>query len=187
MEAARTRVPRRFIYKFEPECDIKFRASRGTKAYQAGDRSMAVGKRTKEYWWEPQGGLRFSCFECGRCCGGAPGNVWVDGEEQRRIARYLCIDAEELRKKYLVRKQGRVSLKELDNLDCIFYERNSAHCLIYKVRPLQCSLFPFWPSLVEDENIWIFYAKLCPGMNQGKLYTKEMILNIAKTGLNEDL
>jgi Fe-S-cluster containining protein len=141
----------------------------------------------RKYWWEEQGGLRFECVECGRCCGVEPGSVWVSDEEQARIARYLCIDAEELRKKYLVRRLGRVSLREKDNLDCVFYERNSAHCMIYKVRPRQCSLFPFWPSLLEDEKIWNYYAARCQGMNHGKLYTKEMIDNIDKNGISRDL
>ena len=140
-----------------------------------------------KYWWEAQGGLRFECLECGRCCGGAPGSVWVSSAEQARIAKYLCLDAEELRKKYLVRKLGRVSLREQENFDCVFYERNSAQCLIYKVRPRQCSLFPFWPSMLREENIWNFYAERCPGMNQGKLYTKEMIDNIDKTGVDVEL
>lgn len=140
----------------------------------------------KKLWWEDEG-LRFECLECGRCCGGEPGNIWVTEEEQRRIANYLCRDMEELRKKYLVRRMGRMSIREKDNLDCIFYDRGSAHCLIYKVRPVQCSLFPFWPSMIRDRDVWNYYALLCPGMNRGKLYTKEMVDELVQTAEAEDL
>ena len=140
----------------------------------------------EQYWWEAEG-LRFECLECGKCCGGEPGNIWVTDAEQERIAKYLCLDMEELRKRYLVRRMGRISIREKENMDCAFYECNSAHCLIYKVRPSQCSLFPFWSSLLKDKKIWNFYALQCPGMNRGKLYTKEIIFELLKASAFEDL
>ena len=36
-----------------------------------------------------RGGLRFSCTQCGKCCSGAPGYVWVTKDEIEQIAAFL--------------------------------------------------------------------------------------------------
>ena len=44
---------------------------------------------------------------------------------------------------------------------------------MYRARPVQCSTFPFWRSLVEDGE-WTEEARsICEGVGQGKLYTIE--------------
>ena len=131
------------------------------------------------YWWE-ESGLRFECLQCGRCCGEEPGSIWVDQEERTKIAEFLKIDETALRKGFLVRRGGFVSIKERENFDCIFLDHETKKCTIYQARPKQCSLFPFWNTLLTDQNIWNFYASRCPGMNTGKLYTKEMIIDLLK-------
>lgn len=140
----------------------------------------------KKLWWEDEG-LRFECHACGRCCCGEPGDVWLSDEDFARIAEYLGADDETMSKRYVSRKIGRVRLREMENFDCVFYERNSAGCLIYKVRPKQCRLFPFWESTLKDKSVWNFYAKRCPGMNHGQLYTKEMISQFVDMSINDDL
>ncbi|MDO4559567.1 MAG: YkgJ family cysteine cluster protein [bacterium] len=126
------------------------------------------------YWWE-RDGVRFACAACGRCCGGEPGSIWVTPGEREKIARELGIDELTLRKEYLTRREGRCSIKERENYDCIFLGLNSRRCEIYKVRPLQCRLFPFWPSMLRDKKIWNYYADYCPGMNNGKHYSPEIL------------
>ena len=37
-------------------------------------------------WYDA--GLKFQCTRCGACCTGAPGYVWVNGEEIARLAAY---------------------------------------------------------------------------------------------------
>lgn len=71
------------------------------------------------YWWE-RDGVRFECTACGRCCGGEPGSIWVTPAERARIAGELGIDEIALRKEYLTRREGRCSIKEMENYDCIF-------------------------------------------------------------------
>lgn len=143
-------------------------------------------EQSKGYWWESEG-VRFECEQCGSCCGGEPGAIWVTPAEIAALAEFLGIDEPELRAKYLTRREGRSSIKELENYDCIFLSRNKGLCEIYKVRPLQCSLFPFWPSLLRDQNIWNSYATICPGMNKGKLYTPDMIRSLQKMEIWQDL
>lgn len=143
-------------------------------------------EQNKEYWWEGEG-VRFECQQCGACCGGEPGSIWVTLAEITAIAEHLGIEEQALRAGYLTRRDGRSSIKELENYDCVFLSRNKGLCEIYKVRPLQCRLFPFWPSLLRDQNIWNIYATICPGMNKGKLYTAEMIRSLQKTEIWQDL
>ena len=34
-------------------------------------------------------GLRFECTQCGKCCSGAPGFVWVDDGEVAAMAQVM--------------------------------------------------------------------------------------------------
>lgn len=138
------------------------------------------------YWWEDEG-ARFECQQCGSCCGGEPGAIWVTPAEITTMAEYLGISEADLRAKYLTRNEGRSSIKELENYDCTFLSRNKMLCGIYKVRPLQCRLFPFWPTLLRDRIIWNYYATRCPGMNKGKLYTPKMIKSLLNVNIWQDL
>jgi Fe-S-cluster containining protein len=37
---------------------------------------------------------------------------------------------------------------------CIFLDMETNHCQIYPVRPIQCSTYPFWTSILESEYHW---------------------------------
>ncbi len=126
-----------------------------------------------EPWWKK--GLRFECIGCGRCCRGEPGAVWFTPDEAQRMRAFLGLSEEDFEKRYVTCSYGRKSLKELKNGDCIFYKRDDDRCAIYKVRPLQCRLFPFWPSLMESPEAWDEAAKSCPGMGGGRYYPPELI------------
>jgi len=66
-----------------------------------------------------------------------------------------------------------ISLQEKKNFDCIFLTEKG--CSVYEGRPEQCRTYPFWSSIVEDKAAWDAEMASCPGMGQGKLYTKEDI------------
>ena len=53
---------------------------------------------------------------------------------------------------------GRLGIKEKENYDCYFLDCGTKRCKIYKVRPLQCRMFPFWPSMLSDKRVWDYYA-----------------------------
>jgi Fe-S-cluster containining protein len=42
-------------------------------------------------------------------------------------------------------------------------------CSIHAVKPTQCSVFPFWPALVDSKREWKKAARYCPGMGKGPL------------------
>ena len=48
--------------------------------------------KTNDDPWYAQAGLRFKCSQCGDCCTGAPGFVWVNKEEIAKLAEAAGID-----------------------------------------------------------------------------------------------
>jgi Fe-S-cluster containining protein len=62
----------------------------------------------------------------------------------------------------------RVSLKERENFDCIFWKETQG-CSIYENRPVQCRTYPFWITFLEDEADWKNEAANCPGIGKGRI------------------
>jgi Fe-S-cluster containining protein len=119
-------------------------------------------------------GLRFRCTRCGSCCTGEPGNVWVSDEEIAAIAACRGETVEEVRGLYTrTGRRGR-SLREKENGDCVFYERE-AGCTIYPARPAQCRTWPFWESNVASPEAWQQTCAVCPGSGRGELISAEEI------------
>jgi Fe-S-cluster containining protein len=129
-----------------------------------------------------QSGLRFTCTQCGDCCTGAPGFVWVEDAELAAIAEFLGDPIEEVRG--LTTRgttRGRI-LREKVNGDCVFYEKSKG-CTIYPVRPAQCRTWPFWESNVASPDKWRQTCEVCPGSGRGELIPVEEItlrLNIIR-------
>jgi len=133
----------------------------------------------QEKWY--QEGLRFTCTECGNCCTGEPGYVWLTREEIRRIAEFLERDDEWLGDDQLRRIGFRYSLTEKSNGDCIFLQSTGGGkrvCSIYPVRPLQCRTWPFWTYNLKSPSNWQEAGETCPGMNNGKRYDYVQIESI---------
>ena len=119
-------------------------------------------------------GLAFTCTRCGNCCRGAPGTVWVNDDELRAIAKFRGENALEVEKLYTHIVQGRRSLRERLNGDCVFWEKE-AGCTIYPVRPRQCKTWPFWASNVHSPETWEQTCSVCPGAGKGELIPVEEI------------
>jgi len=124
-------------------------------------------------WWEE--GLRFTCLGCGRCCRGEPGAIYFTPEEEAAMAAFLGVDAGEFRNRFVTGKWRAPSLKEKSGGECVFHDAVTNLCRIYPVRPLQCSLFPFWPVLLASPEAWDEAARSCPGMNGGEFHSAEEI------------
>lgn len=136
-------------------------------------------------------GLSFTCTQCGNCCTGGPGYVWISDEEIGRLAEFLKMSREEVLEKYCRRIGRRISLNEHrmpnGNYDCVFLTEVEAAagsgvrqkrrgCSIYPVRPLQCRTWPFWDGNLSSREAWEISSERCPGMDRGgRKFSREEI------------
>lgn len=135
-------------------------------------------------------GLKFTCTQCGNCCTGGPGYVWISEAEVERLAEFLKMTPRQVYAKYCRKIGSRWSLRERRTserlYDCIFLIEQSGPssaarelkkgeaiplrrrgCSIYSVRPLQCRTWPFWDSNLSSKQMWDHAARRCPGMDRG--------------------
>ena len=126
-----------------------------------------------EPWYKD--GLKFTCSQCGDCCTGAPGYVWVNKAEIEALAITVNLDVEEFEKKYVRRVGIRQSLVEFPNGDCVFFNTETRKCGVYNARPRQCRTWPFWDSNVRTEEAWQQTCEVCPGSGKGQIYPVEAI------------
>ena len=141
---------------------------------------------TDQPWYAD--GLKFTCSQCGNCCTGGPGYVWISREEIVKLAEHLKLTPEETVERYCRKIDGKFSLKERRSpaglYDCIFLKEMQiprsgreagddkvVHtiraCSVYHVRPLQCRTWPFWPENLASQKSWDRAARKCHGMNSG--------------------
>ncbi|MGL6196222.1 MAG: YkgJ family cysteine cluster protein [Thermoguttaceae bacterium] len=126
-------------------------------------------------------GLQFQCKQCGRCCSGEPGYVWVTEDEITAIAAELGTPREQFVATFVREIKGRgKSLVEFDDGDCCLLGSESRKCQVYESRPTQCRTWPFWQRNVDSKNSWKKTAKFCPGCNQGPIFSAENIEESAK-------
>ncbi|KAL7529882.1 hypothetical protein ACHAXR_003206 [Thalassiosira sp. AJA248-18] len=115
-------------------------------------------------WYE--NGLEFSCTGCGKCCK-VDGDVWLAPEEVDNIVNHLgynqsnASSINDFRQKYVRaevtpadgdQSQSWMCLKRKEGA-CVFLDP-IGKCSIYDVRPVQCSTYPFWPSLLKSQQAW---------------------------------
>src|SRR5579863_6236839 len=97
-------------------------------------------------------GLKFTCTQCGNCCTGPAGYVWISEAEIGRLAGHLKISPQEVVEKYCRNVSGRLSLKERrtpeGNYDCIFLKEQPADPSTGSAPPQRrktCSIYAFRP------------------------------------------
>jgi Fe-S-cluster containining protein len=132
----------------------------------------------KEPWYRD--GLHFKCTQCGNCCTGAPGYVWVNKEEIAALARRFNVPVEDFEQDYVRQVGIRKSLIEYDNGDCVFFDTEARRCTVYEDRPRQCRTWPFWESNVRTPETWQETCEVCPGSGEGNLVPLEKILEQLK-------
>ena len=120
-------------------------------------------------------GLQFHCTQCGNCCTGAPGAVWVSEDELQAIADHLNKSIGEIRLLHTRQVRGKLSLREFANGDCEFFDSKTRGCSIYPARPVQCRTWPFWNSNLESPETWQQTGRECPGLGRGEFVSLEEI------------
>lgn len=120
-------------------------------------------------------GLSFQCTGCGNCCTGEPGYVWVTDAEIDLLAGHLQLERDVFLRKYVRLAGDRLSLIEMANGDCVFFDNQARCCTVYEARPLQCRTWPFWDSNLRSRRAWREIARGCPGCGQGPVIPLEEI------------
>ena len=162
-------------------------AARQSGCPMVDDRPITpVGEPISEPPWY-QGGLRFTCTQCGNCCTGDPGFTWVSDGEIAALAKRLGIDGDAFRRRYTrtVWHSGakRFSLVENRGGDCVFFKRGTG-CTVYEDRPRQCRTWPFWQRVIDEPQEWADAGRGCPGIDHGALHSAaEITANAADDGL----
>ena len=100
--------------------------------------------------------------------------MWITPGEIEKLGEFLGLGADDVRRRYLRRVGGRISLVEdPKSKDCIFLRRDAegrSNCAIYQVRPTQCRTWPFWPTNLYSPDAWNLAGGRCPGINRGPLH-----------------
>ncbi len=139
-------------------------------------------KTDQSYFFD--NGLYFKCKQCGACCTGSPGIIRVQQDEIEKIAGFLSVPVHEFIQEYIYSYGPGHSIREHPDGRCYFFDEK---CMIYNARPIQCRTFPFWFRHLRNEVNWIKISKECPGIGQGKYFSKEKILDIVrKTFFDKD-
>jgi Fe-S-cluster containining protein len=109
-------------------------------------------------------GLNFECTQCGQCCTGGPGFIWVSDQEISGMAHFLNLSVDVFKRLYLRKRENRYALveKKSQNHNCVFLKDNK--CQVYQARPEQCRTFPWWKENLNTEESWKIAATFCEGI-----------------------
>ncbi len=152
--------------KPKPKPKSKAKAKAKGKGKQAKD-----GK--KQPWYAE--GLRFECTQCGACCSGEPGYVWVSDDEIDALAAEMGLETVAFERKFVRQVGHDKSLIEYPDGDCILLDPVTRNCTAYQARPIQCRTWPFWDSNLAKRKDWKETCEVCPGAGSGRLYALEEI------------
>ncbi|NBP79553.1 YkgJ family cysteine cluster protein [bacterium] len=136
-----------------------------------------ASRKTSEPWYAD--GLRFRCTQCGDCCTGAEGYVWVNQQEVEELAAARGMTPAVFERRFVKRVGIRRSLKERKGGDCVLLDADTRKCTVYDARPRQCRTWPFWDSNLRSPEAWAEAAEACPGCNKGNLVPLEQIVEQA--------
>lgn len=116
-------------------------------------------------WWSD--GLDFACVpDCGKCCDEPGGIVYLSPDDAERISQSFALTVEEWLERDCRRTlDGRwvINSRKKDDI-CIYLDRDK-RCMIYEVKPTQCSAFPWWRENLRSEKSWNKTIKSCPGLS----------------------
>jgi Fe-S-cluster containining protein len=115
--------------------------------------------------------------------GGREGVVYLEPVDLERLGKALGLTAREVRYRFAGRDEdGELVLGRNEQGDCVFLSRSQ--CSVYDARPIQCQSYPFLPltdfTPVESASWWRREKDHCPGIGQGRFYSKKQIEAIAR-------
>lgn len=131
---------------------------------------------SREPWY--QDGVRFDCSKSGKCCTahGQYDRVYLADDEAEAVAALLGLTLEQLERDHCRFEDGWRLVRFRDG-GCGFLD--GKRCSVYEARPVQCRTWPFWRENLHRATWKKDVAAFCPGVGQGRLYTREEIDAIA--------
>ena len=133
-------------------------------------------------------GISFQCQQCGTSCSkDSEGYIFIYMVDIENISEGLQISKNDFAKRYLsitnyeftiwdedlentnnTKKMETLVLNFEQNSDCIFLfsEEGKKKCKIYKTRPVQCDLFPFWSMIMTSEKNFRRTIQYCKGLQK---------------------
>lgn len=110
-------------------------------------------------WLKTIDSLPFSCTECGKCCQRQDGDVYMNHDEFSKAAAYLGMDNDSFIRTYsthvMFDDHSKPSWVHIQNKEsCVFLDRETKHCKIHAVKPVQCNAYPFYPTLLASPDKW---------------------------------
>jgi uncharacterized protein len=105
----------------------------------------------------------FACKRSGNCCAIPGGFVRVTSSERQALAQYLGLDESAFASRYL--QPDGIHLKEGLGNRCVFLvDGAQAGCGVYPVRPHKCREWPYWPEILQDDQLREMVERTCPGI-----------------------
>ncbi|HEU0075545.1 MAG TPA: YkgJ family cysteine cluster protein [Dehalococcoidia bacterium] len=109
-------------------------------------------------------GLRFKCTECGNCCTGSAGSVYLSQADIARLAAHFDVPPGRFVRRYTrVEKGHRVLADRPESDECVFLRDKT--CTVYDARPTQCRTYPWWLVNIQDPRAWQETAAVCEGID----------------------
>jgi Fe-S-cluster containining protein len=106
--------------------------------------------------------------------------VFLSEEDLSRLLEWSGLAATEFVEEYCTwvpfGMDAHLSLGEQDNKDCVFWADGG--CSVYPARPLQCRTYPFWQTIVDEEEHWREESAECPGIGLGVVRSAEEIASL---------
>lgn len=124
---------------------------------------------------QAESGLRFECTQCGQCCWtrGEYSHVYLTREDIEALATALGLTVAETRTRYTFRDENGWTELDFRGGHCVLLDAATNLCTVYESRPTQCRTFPFWPELIR-RGAWTGEARrICEGVGQGRVVSKE--------------
>jgi len=126
-------------------------------------------------------GINFKCQGSSNCCvsRGSYGFVYLSNKDIKRIAKYFKLSIYLFKKKYCIKTNNYIHLKEINqNGNCQFLENKK--CSIYSARPTQCRTWPFWTENMNFKKWNKEIINFCPGIGKGSKINFSKIKNQLK-------
>lgn len=108
------------------------------------------------------GGAGFDCRLCGHCCRGT-GGIVVSAKDLKRLCGHLDCGAEAFERRYGVRRNGKLFVRNSVDGCCVFFVSGSG-CAVHTAKPDICRAWPYFRGNLVDVDSLELAKEFCPGI-----------------------